>query len=47
MKISLPDGKQLDLPQGATARDAAFAIGPRLAEASLAAKINGVPKDLS
>jgi threonyl-tRNA synthetase len=47
MKISLPDGKQLDLPQGATARDAAFAIGPRLAEASLAAKINGIRVDLS
>lgn len=47
MKISLPDGKQLDLPQGATARDAAFAIGPRLGEASLAVKINGALKDLS
>ncbi|MGA2507998.1 MAG: TGS domain-containing protein, partial [Chitinispirillaceae bacterium] len=47
MKITLPDGKMLDLAQGATAREAAGAIGRRLAEAALAAKINGVPVDLS
>jgi threonyl-tRNA synthetase len=47
MKITLPDGKMLDLAQGATAREAAGAIGRRLAEAALAAKVNGVPVDLS
>ena len=47
MKIALPDGKTLDLPDGATARQAASAIGRRLAEAALASKINGIPADLS
>ena len=47
MKILLPDGKTLDLPEGATARQAASAIGRRLAEAALASKINGTPADLS
>jgi threonyl-tRNA synthetase len=47
MKISLPDGKTLDLRAGATARDAAGAIGRRLAEAALAARINGASADLS
>ena len=37
----------LDLTQGDTAREAASAIGRRLAEAALAAKVNGVPVDLS
>ncbi|MGA2507601.1 MAG: threonine--tRNA ligase, partial [Chitinispirillaceae bacterium] len=36
-----------DLAQGATAREAAGAIGRRLTEAALAAKVNGVPVDLS
>jgi threonyl-tRNA synthetase len=40
MKITLPDGKKLDLPEGATALQAAGAIGRRLAEAALAARIN-------
>jgi threonyl-tRNA synthetase len=47
MKISLPDGRILEIAAGSTARDAAAAIGPRLAEAALAATINGVPADLS
>lgn len=47
MNISLPDGKVLDIPQGATAHEAARAIGPRLAEAALAVKINGRMADLS
>jgi len=37
----------LDLPECATARQAAGAIGRRLAEAALAARINGIPADLS
>jgi threonyl-tRNA synthetase len=47
MNISLPDGKILTLPQGATAQEAARAIGPRLAEAAVAAKINDRNSDLS
>jgi threonyl-tRNA synthetase len=47
MKITLPDGKKVDLPQGSTGKEAAAAIGPRLAEAALAIEINGVPRDLS
>ncbi|MFK7603130.1 threonine--tRNA ligase [Deinococcus sp. SM5_A1] len=46
MHVFLPDGKQLDLPQGATALDAAQAIGPRLAQDALAATANGVLTDL-
>ncbi|MBZ9751379.1 threonine--tRNA ligase [Deinococcus sp. HMF7604] len=46
MHVILPDGKQLDLPQGATALDAAGAIGPRLASDALAATANGELVDL-
>jgi threonyl-tRNA synthetase len=46
MHVTLPDGKQLDLPQGATALDAAKAIGPRLAQDALAATANGELVDL-
>lgn len=46
MHVTLPDGKRLDLPQGATALDAASAIGPRLAQDALAATANGDLVDL-
>ncbi|GAA5500782.1 threonine--tRNA ligase [Deinococcus xinjiangensis] len=46
MHVTLPDGKQLDLLQGATALDAAQAIGPRLAQDALAATANGELVDL-
>ncbi|MFC4426770.1 threonine--tRNA ligase [Deinococcus navajonensis] len=46
MHVTLPDGKQLDLPSGATALDAAKAIGPRLAQDALAATANGDLVDL-
>ena len=46
MHVVLPDGKQLDLQQGATALDAAKAIGPRLAQDALAATSNGELVDL-
>ncbi|GHF49801.1 threonyl-tRNA synthetase [Deinococcus metalli] len=46
MHVILPDGKQLDLPQGATALDAARAIGPRLAQDALAATVGGELTDL-
>ena len=47
MEITLPDGKKVDLPRGSTGKDAARAMGPRLAEAALAIEINGTPRDLS
>ncbi len=46
MHIILPDGKQLELAQGANALDAATAISPRLAQDALAATSNGNLVDL-
>ncbi len=45
--VTLPDGSPLELGDGATARDAAQAIGPRLAQAAIAASVNGKPVDLT
>jgi threonyl-tRNA synthetase len=47
MKVELPDGKELELPDGATGADAAAAIGPGLAKAALAVKLDGEVRDLS
>ncbi len=47
LHVTLPDGSPLELPDGATALDAAQAIGPRLAKAAVAAAVNGEPVDLS
>jgi threonyl-tRNA synthetase len=47
MELELPDGKILDLPDGATGADAAAAIGPGLARAALAVKVDGEPRDLA
>jgi threonyl-tRNA synthetase len=38
--VTLPDGKTLELPDGATGADAAAAIGPGLAKAALAIELN-------
>jgi threonyl-tRNA synthetase len=46
INLALPDGKVLTLPRGSTAFDAASAIGPRLANAAIGARIDGVPVDL-
>ncbi|KQR41146.1 threonine--tRNA ligase [Deinococcus sp. Leaf326] len=46
MHVTLPDGKRLELAQGATALDAAQAIGPRLAQDAVAATANGDLMDL-
>jgi threonyl-tRNA synthetase len=46
MKVVLPDGKQLDLPEGATGLDAARAIGPKLAEQAVLVRSNGHVRDL-
>ncbi|MGN6558745.1 MAG: threonine--tRNA ligase [Solirubrobacterales bacterium] len=44
---ALPDGKPLELPVGATGADAAAAIGPGLAKAALAIKVDGELRDLA
>ena len=41
MKVILPDGKELELPDGATGLDAARAIGPKLAEQAVLVRSNG------
>jgi len=41
IRLTLPDGKVLELPRGATALDAAAQIGPRLAKAAVAAVVGG------
>jgi threonyl-tRNA synthetase len=45
--VTLPDGKPLELPEGATGADAAAAIGPGLAKAALAIRVDGELRDLS
>jgi threonyl-tRNA synthetase len=47
MEFKLPDGNPLTLQNGATGADAAAAIGPGLAKAALAVKVNGELRDLS
>jgi threonyl-tRNA synthetase len=46
MNAVLPDGQKLELQPGATAADAARAIGPRLAKAAVGAIVNGELYDL-
>ena len=43
---TLPDGSELELADGATGADAAAAIGPGLAKAALAIKVDGELRDL-
>ena len=45
-KIALPDGSVKEMPEGSTPADVAVAIGPGLAKAALAAKINGEVRDI-
>jgi len=45
--VKLPDGTPLELPDGATGADAAAAIGPGLAKAALAIRVDGEMRDLS
>jgi threonyl-tRNA synthetase len=47
LTIRLPDGNALELDEGSTGADAAAAIGPGLAKAALAIKVNGELRDLS
>ncbi|MEA2330865.1 MAG: threonyl-tRNA synthetase [Thermoleophilaceae bacterium] len=46
MNVTLPDGTQLELEDGATGRDAARAIGEGLARAALGVRVNGELSDL-
>ncbi len=47
LHITLPDGSTRVLPAGATARDLAAHIGPGLAKAAIAARVNGEVRDLA
>ncbi len=47
VKVKLPDGKVLEVSDGATILEAIEMIGPGLAKAALAAQINGEMVDLS
>jgi len=47
ISITLPDGSVREVPRGTTAGDIAAAIGPGLAKAALAARIDGDLVDLS
>ena len=47
IKISLPDGSVREMPEGSTPADVAAAIGPGLAKAAIAARIDGELVDLS
>ena len=46
MKVVLPDGSELELPDGATGLDAARAIGSKLAEQAVLVRSNGSTQDL-
>jgi threonyl-tRNA synthetase len=46
-RIALPDGSVKEMPEGSTPADVAAAIGPGLAKAALAAKINGEVRDIT
>jgi threonyl-tRNA synthetase len=46
LKISLPDGSVREVPPGSTPADIAAAIGPGLAKAALAARVDGELRDL-
>ena len=46
MRVLLPDGNELTLDEGASGRDAAAAIGPRLADAAVAVQVDGEVRDL-
>jgi len=47
VKISLPDGSVREVPAGSTPYDVAAAIGPGLAKAALAARVDGEVRDIN
>lgn len=46
VRVTLPDGSEREAPAGTTARQIAEGIGPGLARAALAARVNGEIRDL-
>ena len=46
IRLTLPDGSVRELPAGSTGHDLARAIGPGLAKAALAARVDGAIRDL-
>src|SRR6476646_4162366 len=46
MKIVLPDSSELELADGSSGLDAARAIGPKLAEQAVVARVDGSMRDL-
>jgi threonyl-tRNA synthetase len=46
VRLTLPDGRAIEIRRGGTALDAARQIGPRLAEAAIGAKLDGRVIDL-
>jgi len=47
VKVTLPDGSELEIARGTTAKQLAEKIGPALTKAAVAAKVNGQLVDLS
>ena len=47
LKISLPDGSLREMQPGSTPGDVAAAIGPGLAKAAIAARVNGEVRDIN
>ncbi len=47
LKISLPDGSVREMAPGSTPADVAAAIGPGLAKAAIAARVNGELRDMA
>jgi threonyl-tRNA synthetase len=47
IRVTLPDGSAKTLPAGATGADLARAVGPGLAKAAIAARVNGEVRDLA
>ena len=45
-RIALPDGSVREMPEGSTPADVAAAIGPGLAKAALAARVDGEVRDI-
>jgi threonyl-tRNA synthetase len=45
-KIALPDGSVKEMPEGSTPADVAAAIGPGLAKAAIAARVDGEVRDI-
>jgi threonyl-tRNA synthetase len=46
MRVNLPDGSPLELPDGASGLEAARSIGPRLAEQAVGMRVDGELRDL-